>query len=124
MATVPMPEKPARVPSCPAPTPPPQSMGLGMWAWLLQRLSGVLLVVSVGLHFVSKTVTPLPRPVVLANDSLLIILVVYHAVNGVRVVLIDLGPGIAAQRAIFWGGLVLGALVAAWMLAAYLGPRL
>lgn len=105
-------------------TVPPHSMGLGMWAWLLQRLSGVLLVLSVGLHFVSKAIMPVPQPVVLVNDSLLIILVVYHAVNGIRVVLIDLGPGVAVQRAVFWGGLVLGALFAAWMLAAYLGPRL
>jgi succinate dehydrogenase / fumarate reductase cytochrome b subunit len=107
-----------------APAAPSQRMGLGMWAWLLQRLSGLLLVVSVGLHFVSKAVMPFPRPLVLANDSLLILLTVYHGFNGVRVVLIDLGPGIRAQRAIFWGCVAAGAAVAAWMLAAYLGPRL
>ncbi len=105
-------------------TPPPQRWGLGLWAWLLQRVTGVLLMASVALHFLSKVVVPLPRPAVLLNDSLLIVLVVYHAFNGLRVVLIDLGPGVRVRRAVFWGCLGLGALTAAWMLAVYLGPRI
>lgn len=108
----------------PAPAVPPQRWGLGLWAWLLQRVTGVLLLASVALHFLSKAVVPVPGPVVLLNDSLLIVLVVYHAFSGLRVVLIDLGPGIRVRRAVFWGSLALGALTAAWMLAAYLGPRL
>lgn len=106
------------------PSAPPQRWGLGMWAWLLQRVTGILLLASVVLHFLSKAVVPVPRTVVLLNDSLLIVLVLYHAFNGLRVVLIDLGPGIRVQRAVFWGCLGLGALTAAWMLAAYLGPRI
>ncbi len=108
----------------PAPARPPQRLTLGMWAWLLQRVTGVLLLASVGLHFLSKTLLPLPRPLVLGNDSLLTVLVVYHAFNGLRVVLIDLGPGVRAQRTVLWGCVAAGAAVAAWMLRVYLGPRL
>src|ERR687892_1345674 len=109
--------------SRPAPLEPPQRYGTGLWAWLLQRLTGLLLFVSVAVHFTSKTVMPVPPWLAVANDSLLIVLVVYHAMNGLRVVLLDLSPGLRARRTIFWGCLVGGVAAGLTMLAAYLGTR-
>lgn len=109
--------------SRPAPLEPPQRYGTGLWAWLLQRLTGLLLFVSVAVHFVGKAVLPVPHGLAVANDTLLIVLVVYHAMNGLRVVLLDLSPGLRARRAIFWGCLVAGLLLGTWMLRAYLAPR-
>lgn len=66
----------------------------GMWAWLLQRVSAVFLLVFLPLHFLF----PYRRPI----QFLLLTVAAFHASLGVRVLLIDLGTDIRTQRILVW----------------------
>ena len=69
---------------------------LGMWAWLLQRISALVLVVLIGLHVV------LPyKPVI---QFVLLLTVTFHATLGLRVILLDFNlVSIRYHRALAWG---------------------
>ena len=91
----------------------------GWWAWFLQRLTGVALVGYLFLHIlVISTVQAgqdafdsvliiLQKPFFVVLDLFLIAAVVYHALNGVRVILFDLGIGLKQQAGLFWVCMVL-----------------
>ncbi len=91
----------------------------GWWAWLLQRVSGVLLVGYLFLHIAvistsrsgedgfDSALRIVQHPVLAALDIALIAIVLYHAFNGVRVILFDLGIGIRQQAALFWSSVAL-----------------
>ncbi len=98
---------------------PIRSYGTGMWAWLLQRVTGVLLVAVVFAHFWAKVLLPTWGTIPQVTDLLLILLVCYHSFSGLRTVLIDLGFGLRARRALFWGTVALGLLTALAALRAY-----
>lgn len=95
-------------------------LGAGMWSWLAHRVTGILLVLYLlihlwGLHFRQYVQTPLD-PVFLyliSRDFLviLLVLIVFHAFNGVRILAVDLGGSIRLQRWIFWVLMVLGFVV-------------
>lgn len=72
----------------------------GMWAWLLLRASAVLLVLLVVAHLV--------YPYAVSIQFLLLLLLTFHGVLGVRVILIDLGVGVRFQKPLFAGLLLLG----------------
>ncbi len=85
----------------------------GSTLWILQALSGALLVVMVALHWLaqhlvvegglrdySEVVSYLRQPLVLVLEIAFLIVVSAHALLGVRAVLIDLGPGKMAERLI------------------------
>jgi succinate dehydrogenase / fumarate reductase cytochrome b subunit len=42
------------------------------------------------------------KPLLVAMDFLLVVVVIYHAMNGFRVVLFDMGIGIRRQKLVFW----------------------
>jgi succinate dehydrogenase/fumarate reductase cytochrome b subunit len=65
----------------------------GMWAWLLQRVSAILIPFFLILHFF----LPYHRTL----QFLLLLVVSFHASLGVRVFLIDLGVKVKAQKVIF-----------------------
>ncbi len=106
----------------------------GWWAWLLQRVTGVALVGYLFLHIgvistaiagestFDDTMVFLQTPVFVVLDLLLLAAVVYHAANGVRVILLDLGIGIRAQATAWWTvvalttGTVLAAATVTWPL--------
>lgn len=71
----------------------------GMWAWLLQRVSAILILVFLILHFFF----PYRRPV----QFLLLAVVAFHACLGIRVFLIDLGANVATQRTLFIAAVLL-----------------
>jgi succinate dehydrogenase / fumarate reductase cytochrome b subunit len=91
----------------------------GWWAWLLQRVTGVALVGYLFLHVAlistgqagadtfDDVLKVLQTPVFVALDLLLLAAVLYHGLNGLRVVLLDLGIGIRRQAALFWACLAL-----------------
>lgn len=62
----------------------------GMWAWLLQRVSAILILLFILLHFFF----PYRRPL----QFLLLIVVAFHASLGLRVILIDLGANVKTQK--------------------------
>ncbi len=114
----------------------PTNMKTGMWAWVGHRLTGLVLVAYVFLHlsFISTAsmaeggadfdalMETTSQPLFVAMDFLLVIVVIYHAMNGFRVVLFDLGIGIRRQKLVFWitmavaAVLIVGGLLAIWHL--------
>ncbi len=82
----------------------------GMWAWLIQRAAAVALLVVVAVHLVN----PFRRGV----QAALLLLVLVHALLGVRAVLLDFGLPVRWHGALFVLALVLSAgifaLVWAW----------
>ncbi len=88
----------------------------GSWAgalWLLQALSGLLLILLLGTHMVvnhyvvegglrtyQDVVDYLSNPLVVVWEILFLIVVTTHAALGVRSILFDLGPGKRARTVI------------------------
>jgi succinate dehydrogenase cytochrome b subunit len=101
----------------------------GLWSWLFQRITGILIGPLLVIHIWSihpkligyDTISrflPDPRsPLFLFLDLILLAFVIYHTLNGFRVVLIDLGIDDRGQRILFWTFMVLGA--ALFSLAVY-----
>ncbi len=92
-----------------------RAYGTGMWAWLLQRVTGFLLVFYLFLHvgWAHGISTPFdflffPAPMAF---FILLLLAVPHALNGFRVFAIDFGIGERAQKILFWALLVFGLIV-------------
>jgi succinate dehydrogenase / fumarate reductase, cytochrome b subunit len=91
----------------------------GMWAWLLFRISGVILALYLLVHIIvistghwsadSKTLNDLMKmfdqPILVILDLALVVAVLYHALNGVRIILMDFGVGIHRHKIIFWGAM-------------------
>lgn len=108
----------------------------GAWAWLLQRITAVLLLGLLGLHI---TVLHFVRPdgeitfasvhirlstlLYMVVDYSLLGIVLYHGLNGARNVLLDFTFGQRSQRAISMALLLVG-LVAfvygAWALTPFI----
>ena len=93
--------------------------GVGWWAWLLQRVTGVALVGYLFLHIGTistalggeDTFDPvlkvLQTPPFVILDLGLLATVLYHTLNGFRVILMDLGIGIKVHGALFWASLTI-----------------
>ena len=79
-----------------------------MWAWLLQRVSAILILLFLILHFFF----PYRRPL----QFLLLLVVSFHASLGIRVFLIDLGANVKTQKILFivFGLLALLGLFFVW----------
>ena len=105
----------------------------GSLAWIFQVISGVLLVLLLGAHIVTQhfvvkgglrdyaqVLSYLSNPVVLAVESLFVIVLIWHAMLGLRAVLLDFGFGPRGQALITRGVVALGAVTAAysfWLIA-------
>ncbi len=63
-------------------------MGEGGW-WVLQRATGVLLVVPVGVHLFTQATGAADLTVRFLNDLILLILLVLHTIPGLRTVIYD-----------------------------------
>jgi succinate dehydrogenase hydrophobic anchor subunit len=75
----------------------------GMWAWLLQRVAAVLLIVVIAAHLKN----PFVRPV----QAALLGLVLLHGLLGVRAILLDFGLPVRWHRLLFAGAIAAGAVV-------------
>lgn len=94
----------------------------GTVAWLLHRVAGVLLVAYLYFHLVilSSVVWPggprafnhmvglVTTPPFIVADLALFAVVFYHALNGIRLLVLDLGWLVNYQRQLFWSSLVVG----------------
>jgi len=101
----------------------PKNMKTGMWAWIGHRLTGVALVVYVFMHLSFITTASLNHesfddlmgvtrsPLFVLMDFLLVVVVIYHGMNGLRVILFDAGVGIKKQKLIFWICMALAAVM-------------
>jgi succinate dehydrogenase / fumarate reductase cytochrome b subunit len=109
----------------------------GMWAWLLFRISGLILVFYLGAHIIvistgqfgadGETFNNLMKffdhPVAVVLDLALVVAVLYHALNGVRIILMDFGVGIHRHKIIFWSAMAVVVIcfaVFAWVAFTYI----
>jgi succinate dehydrogenase / fumarate reductase cytochrome b subunit len=89
--------------------------GLGMWAWMLFRIAGVVLVLYLFAHIgvistgraagadtMNDVFNLFDKTLFVLLDLLLVWAVLFHGLNGVRIVLMDLGLGIHHHKAVFW----------------------
>lgn len=96
---------------------------VGMWAWMLHRITGVGLVLYLLIHtttmatslikgaetFNATLAFLMSNPVLHFMEYLLVGAVIYHGLNGIRLLLFDIGIGFSRQKEIFWAAMVIGA---------------
>jgi succinate dehydrogenase / fumarate reductase, cytochrome b subunit len=95
--------------------------GTGMWAWVLFRISGLVLLAYLFVHIwvishgrasaesLNHLFDLFDKPFLVFLDLMLVSAVLYHALNGVRIVLMDLGVGIKQHKVVFWVCMVVAA---------------
>jgi succinate dehydrogenase cytochrome b subunit len=100
----------------------PRGRALGGRAFALHRLTGAALVVYLYVHLGVLTMllggagswgdflSVATSTVFLGFDVVLIFLLLFHALNGVRVTLVGSGFLVARERALFWAAMAIGAV--------------
>jgi len=94
-----------------------------MWAYALHRVTGLVLVFYLLMHImvISSAMVAgksafdallgvLQTPFWVVMDLGLVAVVLFHALNGVRLLLFDLGVGVRSQKLLFWVVLVVSFL--------------
>lgn len=97
-----------------------------MFVWVFHRVSGLLLVLLLGVKFLTSfflmTKSQKPDWALLLHtnplsDTLLIVSGVYHALYGLRTIIIDLGA--RKEKELFWIFTALGTALSAGLLIIY-----
>lgn len=94
----------------------------GTVAWILHRLSGLALIAYLLMHIwvLHKLETPQGFNTVMQflNQPLFKILelglwgvILYHAINGLRIIIIDFVKGSLIQRPLFWAAVAIGIIL-------------
>lgn len=107
----------------------------GVWPWLGQRVTAVLVLVTIAVHLVLTHYIAigelsfvdigrrLGATAVLVNDIVLLVAVVYHALNGVRMVVLDYGLAGATPRRVLgvalWAAGMAAVVYGIWALWAW-----
>jgi succinate dehydrogenase / fumarate reductase cytochrome b subunit len=114
----------------------PRNMRLGMYAWVIQRLSGLYLVFFLLTHItaiaqasfgVTKglqvTIFDALRNPFWAGgsateifDLIALGIISYHGLNGIRIVFLDLGFGVRKHRVSFWLTMAVAIAVSAYII--------
>ncbi len=92
----------------------------GQWSWIAHRITGVAITLFLFAHVVdtavvgwgpdayNKVVAVYHNPFIRLLELALVGMVIYHALNGVRIMLIDFFPSLVRrQAALFYGEMVL-----------------
>jgi succinate dehydrogenase / fumarate reductase cytochrome b subunit len=91
-----------------------RAMRTGTVAWILLRLTGVFLTLDLISHFIvignsvrgvgsfDDLLSSFEKPVFLVLDAGLLGIVAFHAMNGLRLILLDFTIGLRYQKALFW----------------------
>ena len=99
----------------------PRGRAVGGRAFALHRLTGIALVIYLYVHLGILSMLLVGRSawhsfldVVTATgflvfDVLLILVLLFHALNGIRVALVGSGVAVTRERALFWAGTLIGA---------------
>lgn len=110
----------------------PLNYRVGMWAYILHRVSGLILIAYLFIHIAvigsvnagpeafDNVMRVLGSPFFLILDTALAAAVVFHMLNGIRLILFDLGVGIRQQVPLFFAafGLSVAAIIATVILLA------
>lgn len=95
---------------------------VGAWASLLHRISGIILSlygVAIilafssaikGADYFNQIMALLHSPLGRSFEMLALASLIYHCLNGFRIILFDLGIGIRSQKGIFWAFISLGVI--------------
>jgi succinate dehydrogenase / fumarate reductase cytochrome b subunit len=114
----------------------PRNMHVGMYAWIIQRLSGLYLVFFLLTHITAIAQANLGVTKglqvaifdVLRNpfwaggsatgvfDLIALGIIAYHGLNGIRIVLLDLGVGVRKHRISFWLTMLVAIAVSAYII--------
>ena len=84
-----------------------------MWAWILHRVSGLAIVLFVGLHilasfFMQQFASDLATSLNIIYESvyfqiIVFFIVIYHGLNGLRIIILDTWPQLLEyQREVIW----------------------
>lgn len=84
-----------------------RSMYPGMWSWVLQRLSALALIVLFPIHVMN--------PYIDSVRITMLLLVVWHAMHGIKVILTDFGFPDRHQRKLLWVLSVVGVAAFFWL---------
>jgi len=108
----------------------------GAWAWLLHRVTGVGVLLFLLAHIIDTALIGFgPEayehalnlyrlPIFKVGEIALVFAVVFHSVNGVRVILIDFwGGGTKYRKQLFWASVV-GTAVVYLPVAAIMATRI
>jgi succinate dehydrogenase/fumarate reductase cytochrome b subunit len=79
-----------------------RSTQIGMWAWVLQRFTALGIIVFIVLHLV--------YPYHVLIQTVLVFAVCFHAVLGLRVIVLDISRRVVLQKVLFTTLLLLGAI--------------
>ncbi len=98
--------------------------GEGQWSWILHRVTGVGVFLFLLVHIIDtagigwgpsvydKLIALYRRPVFRVGEVLIAGAVLYHALNGIRIVIIDFWPGATVvHRKLFYAVAVVFAVV-------------
>jgi len=95
---------------------------VGAWAFTLHRIAGVAIATYGTAHIVVISFAHWGGPFnslmklfqttpFLLAELLLVAAILFHALNGFRIILFDLGIGIERQKGLFWGLMALGVVI-------------
>ncbi len=92
----------------------------GQWSWVAHRVTGVGILLFLFAHIVdtalvgwgpdayNRVVSVYHHPIVQIMELGLVGAVIYHALNGLRIMIIDFWPGATEHQArLFWGTMLL-----------------
>ncbi len=110
----------------------------GYVAWLLNRITGIAITVYLGIHIwvihhlaqgpeeYTKVMEFLSSKIFILFEIGLIAAVLYHLMNGIRIVLVDFGKGVTNHKTLFWVLMGIGAVlyvVCIWeLVGAFFAP--
>jgi succinate dehydrogenase / fumarate reductase cytochrome b subunit len=114
----------------------PRNMRLGMYAWVIQRLSGIYLVIFLLTHitaiaqanfgitkgFQVQIFDVLRNPFWYGGSTAAIFdlialgIVAFHGLNGIRIVFLDLGFGVRRHRLSFWVTMLVAIAISAYVI--------
>ena len=105
----------------------------GMWSWVLHRITGVAIYFFLLVHVLDTALVRLSpeaynavintykTPIMGLGEIALVGAIGYHALNGLRIILVDFwSKGTKYQRQLFWGVLVLWVILMAGFVPRHL----
>jgi len=106
----------------------------GMWSWVAHRVTGFLIFFFLLVHVLdtslvrvdpeayNQVIGTYKNPIMGLGEAGLVAAVVFHALNGLRIVLVDTwSKGTRYQKQLFWGVVIVFLVLMAGFLPVHLG---
>ncbi len=105
----------------------------GMFSWLLHRITGVGITIFLFFHIWTQTqiyggpekfnavMEFYKSPLIKISEILLMGAIIFHALNGLRIVIVDFAEGSRYHKKLFWGAMAATAvlfLVGTWIVVS------